>query len=165
MGGLVKSDICYVKIALFGVKIVLFHSHIYHAPSSPVCVCANEQPLPNPIFGRDIKDTAGRRAVAAHGELVAGLSTRNSGSLHKARRARREPPMRLHSPFLGAERLAIPCGETRAARDCVTETSSYMIIWSISNSTVVERAHFLSSNLQGVFLTGTPPKSSKYKKS
>ena len=126
MGGLVKSDICYVKIALFGVKIVLFHSHIYHAPSSPVCVCANEQPLPNPIFGRDIKDTAGRRAVAAHGELVAGLSTRNSGSLHKARRARREPPMRLHLPFLDAETLAVPCGETRAARDCVTETSSNM---------------------------------------
>ena len=86
--------------------------------------------------------------MAAHGELVAGLSTRNSGSLHKARRARREPPMRLHLPFLDAETLAVPCGETRAARDCVTETSSNMTSsdhWlsdhttPISNSTAVER--------------------------
>ena len=107
-GGLVKSDICYVKIALFVVKIAPFHSHIHHSPSSPVCVCANEQPRPNPILGRDIKDTAGRRAVAAHGELVAGLSTRNGelaarrqcGSTHRSL-------MRRHSPFL-VERPALP---------------------------------------------------------
>ena len=67
-----------MKIALFVVKIALFHCHIHHTPSSPVCVCANEQPRPNPIFGRDIKDTAGRRAVAAHGELM-------RESLHKER--------------------------------------------------------------------------------
>ena len=127
MGGLVKSDICYVKIALFGVKIVLFHSHIFIMPLQALFVSVrmnNHVPTPflegtskTRLGGEQWRRTESLSRVSPQGTV--GLSTRH-GELAASRQCgfTCRSLMRRHS--------AVPCGETRAARDCVTETSSNM---------------------------------------